>query len=59
MKRIVNDFAVKSGYGVGFWTLLVGVFVAGIALVQIEVSNGHLGSQTQVERIPASAIYQK
>ena len=54
--RSVHNFATKMGYGTGFWTLLVGVLIAGAILVQLEASQKKMHDQTQVERIPASEL---
>ena len=59
MRRAVNNFAKKSGYGAGFWTLLVGLLVAATIIVQLERSEVHFSPKPLVERIPASDIYLK
>ena len=43
-------FLAKAGYGKGFWTLLAGIAVALLFLLQLENGRSH----PIVERLPAS-----
>jgi hypothetical protein len=50
IKTAAEHFAIRAGYGKGFWILIAGVLF--VSLVLIGMENQRLSPQ--VERIPAS-----